>query len=80
MAKAAMISHQINVPGADPYAFPRELKAVGARAGVRVVDTFGRIAAQPHGERLFYAVDGHPTGEAHAIVADLLEQSLEEYV
>ena len=74
--QAAMISHHLTVPGTDPYAFSRELQAVGARAGVRVVDTFERIAAQPHGERLFYAVDGHPTGEAHAIVADLLERSL----
>ena len=74
--QAAMISHRINLPGADPYAFSRDLQAIGARAGVRVVDTFDRVAAQPHGERLFYAVDGHPTAEAHAIVADVLEQSL----
>jgi hypothetical protein len=74
--QAALISHRIALPGVDPWAFTRELRAIAGRTGVRFADTFPRFAAHPHAERLFYAVEGHPTGEAHAVIAEALEQTL----
>jgi hypothetical protein len=60
----------------DAWAFSHELQAMAGRTGAQFADVFPRFAARPHAERLFYAVDGHPTGEANAIIADALEQTL----
>jgi hypothetical protein len=76
--QAALISDRTTLPGVDPWAFTRELQAIGQRTGVRVADTFPRFAARPHAEQLFYAVDGHPTGEANALIGDAVEQALLE--
>jgi hypothetical protein len=74
--EAALISDRVTLPDVDPWAFSSQLQAIGARTGVRVVDVFARFAARPHAERLFYAVDGHPTGDANALLADVLVRTL----
>jgi lysophospholipase L1-like esterase len=74
--EAALVSDRVTLPRVDPMAFSRELHAIGARTGVPVADVFPRFAAHLHAERLFYAVDGHPSGDANALIAAALQQTL----
>ena len=74
--QAALISDKVTLPHVDAWAFTREVQAIAARICAPVADPFPLFAAQPHAERMFYAVDGHPDGDAHALIAQALEASL----
>jgi hypothetical protein len=74
--QAALTSHAVQLPGIDPYAFARELTLAATRAGVRSADPFAAFAGTPHAERLYYVIDGHPTPDAHAILAAAVVRAL----
>ena len=73
---AAMVSNNSRVEGVDPWWFGRRISAMASERGGLPVDVTAKFAASPHAERLFYPVDNHPTGEAHAIIADALVERL----
>ncbi|MBS0332821.1 MAG: hypothetical protein JSS35_08650, partial [Proteobacteria bacterium] len=54
----------------DPYLFGRELGDLVRKHGGSFYDLTGDFARQPHLDRDFYIVNGHPTGEGAAIIAD----------
>ncbi|MEO7997653.1 MAG: hypothetical protein ABI852_09415 [Gemmatimonadaceae bacterium] len=74
--QAALLSDKVELPNTDPLAYIRAVKAAGVYAGIGVVDMFSSFAATPDASHLFYAVDGHPGGEASALVAEAIEQEL----
>lgn len=74
--QATLLSGGVAIEGVDPLAYITEIKAIGERTGVGVVDAFPLFKATPHASRLFYAVDGHPTGAASKLMADAIESEL----
>ena len=78
--QAALISDRVTLKDIDPWAFLHEVKTLAARLEINVVDVFPAFASTPHAAHLFYAVDGHPGGEANALIAAAVEQSLLERV
>ena len=75
-AAAAMVSNHSRVEGIDPWLFGRRISEIARQQGALPVDVTSRFATSPHAERLFYAVDNHPKGAAHALIADALLEHL----
>lgn len=74
--QAGLISHRVELPDIDPWAFSRKMKSLADHNGLHVVDAFTVVAKSPHAERLFYPVDGHVTGDGNALIAAALQHSL----
>ena len=72
--QAALISARSELPGVDAWSFSREMRALAERAHIGFVDTFSAFANTPNAERLYYAVDGHLTAKANAVLATAIEQ------
>jgi hypothetical protein len=70
--EAAMVSNRSRVEGVDAGWFGRHISEIAVQHGALQLDVTPRFAASPHAERLFYPVDNHPTGGAHAIIAQAL--------
>jgi len=73
---AAMVSNHSRVEDIDPWSFGRRISELALQRGALPVDVTPKFAASPHAERLFYAVDNHPKGEAHAFIAEALAERL----
>ena len=56
-------------PGVDPTALPRALAAIASRHGVDFIDTSAALRAERRPGRLYYVVDGHPSGVGQPILA-----------
>jgi hypothetical protein len=67
--EAALISKNIQVPQMDAYIFPRRMEEIAQKHGVGYIDVVPDLRKTLNAEQLFYAVDGHPTGAAHALLA-----------
>jgi hypothetical protein len=64
-------------PWQERHAYPgRRLAAWAARAGAGFVDVLPAMLAHPHPERLYWPVDGHPSDEGHAVIAEALRDGL----
>jgi len=74
--QAALISNHVSLPNVDAWAFAQAVKTIGERNRVLVADAFAVFANSSHAERLYYAVDGHMTGGANALLAIAIKQSL----
>lgn len=73
---AAMVSNRSHVEGIDPDWFGRRITEIAAQHGAIPIDVTSRFADVPHAEQLYYPVDNHPTGDAHAIIAQSLVDRL----
>jgi hypothetical protein len=76
--QAAMFGSQQLPPYVDPFAFGHEIDQIAARHGAGYVDiseVFGHI---PDPENLFYVVDGHPTADGQKVIAQYIEQKLQD--
>ena len=78
--QAALVSNRVNLPDTDPAAFGRVLDSMATRDGFLNADITSELARSPHAERLYYAVDGHPTAGANERIADALERTLVKHV
>jgi hypothetical protein len=74
--QAALLSGDATLPNVNPWAFSWEMEAIGARAGIQMANVFQKFASRPRAELLFYAIDGHPSGDAHALMADAVDELL----
>ena len=73
---AAMVSNGSRLEGIDPWWFGRHMSEIAVQHNALAVDVTPKFVSTPHAERLFYAVDNHPTAEAHAIIAQGLIERL----
>jgi hypothetical protein len=69
---AAMVSSGYHLEGTDARWFGRHVGEIAAQHGALPLDLTPVFANFPHAEQLFYPADNHPTGEAHALVAQAL--------
>jgi len=63
-------------PGVDPTALPNLLRQITAKHGVQFIDGAEDFARLQNPEKLIYTVDGHPSGEADAVIAGSLVRHL----
>jgi hypothetical protein len=75
-AQAAMISKGDWPKGYDPYQLDREMRATITSQGGVYLEILPEFWEIPQAEQHYLPVDGHPDGEAHAIIARLLAQEL----
>jgi hypothetical protein len=75
-AQAAMISMQQWPDGFDPYKLGRDVDAIVTSRGGTYVDVLSGFRGIPNPEQNYMPVDGHPTGDGHAVISELLAQAL----
>ncbi|MFF7710602.1 GDSL-type esterase/lipase family protein [Pseudomonas sp. NPDC007930] len=69
-AQAAMISGTPSPAGVDPWAFSQAIGAMAARHGIVYVNTSDSFSQLKNAADLYYPVDGHPSGDGHAVIAE----------
>jgi hypothetical protein len=76
LIQVALLNPADRPNGVDPFAIGRRFKEIADRHGILFVNAldYFRTAARP--ESLFYAVDGHMTGDGYAVVAKGLAHDL----
>jgi hypothetical protein len=67
--EAALISKNIKLPNMDAYIFPTRMGEIALKHDMGYINTVPELQKTPNAEQLFYAVDGHPAGGAHALMA-----------
>jgi hypothetical protein len=75
-AQAAMISMGEWPPGYDPYELGREVRSVIVSHGASYIDILADFRGLPNPERGYFAVDGHPNAQGHAVLSALLAREL----
>jgi hypothetical protein len=73
---AAMISLGEWPPDIDPYQFDRTLQTIVAGHGGIFIDILPAFRDLLGPEHLYYPVDGHPSGQGQAVLANLLAKGL----
>lgn len=63
-------------PGTDPFGFDREIQSFCDRSGVPYVPALKAFSQTPDGDKLYYIVDTHITGEGDGVIARLLVRKL----
>ena len=74
--QAAMISMGEWPAVYDPYLLDRQLQNIVTRHGGSYIDMLPKFKSISDTGRYYYAVDGHPKPQWHAMVGDLLAQEL----
>ncbi len=67
--QAVLIRRNSELPGVDATAFPRRVAELSRDAGAQFIDVVPELKRAPDVEKLYYPVDGHPTGAGHQFVA-----------
>jgi hypothetical protein len=67
--ESALISKNIQLPHMDAMIFPTRMGEIARKHDMGYIDTVPELKKTPNAEQLFYAVDGHPAGGAHALMA-----------
>jgi len=75
-AQAAMISMNRWPPDYNPYELDDKLRAIIVSHGGIYLDVLPDFRTISTPEQYYFAVDGHPTAEGHAIIASLLAKAL----
>jgi hypothetical protein len=70
--QAALLSPDTAPPGVDPFMIGRSMAATAVRAGGLFADALETFAKVRSPESMFYAVDGHMSGEGASVFADAL--------
>jgi hypothetical protein len=76
--QAAMLGLRQLPPDVDPFAFGRQIDMIAAKHGAGYVDISEAFSHIPDSEDLFYVVDGHPTAEGQKVIAQYIEQKLQD--
>lgn len=74
--QAALLDQALRPQGVDPTLIGRRMADLARRTGVTLVDVLADMGDLPHPEQLFYPVDGHMTGDGHAVLSRSLVQQL----
>lgn len=74
--QAALLDGSLRPPAVDPHAISRRVGEIARRTGVVMVDVLTDMTELPQPQQLFYPVDGHMTGEGHAVLARSLVRQL----
>ena len=75
-AQAALLSEHAAPSSVDPYAFGQAIGRIAARHHVDYVDLSAAFSRISDAARLYYPVDGHLSGDGHAVVAGAVAHSL----
>jgi hypothetical protein len=75
-AQVAMISMGEWPTGYDPYKLGDELRSAITSSGGTYLDILPAFRYIPNPEQNYFAVDGHPTANGHAILSSLLAKEL----
>lgn len=70
--ETALIRSNAQLPHMDPYIFPRRMESIAARHGVAYIDLIPYLKDAPNAADLYYRVDGHPTGNFHKLLTQVL--------
>jgi hypothetical protein len=74
--QVAMISSGEYPAGYDPLIIDREVRAIMERHGATYVSIMSDFQKIPNAERYYYAIDGHPDPDGHALLAELIAKAL----
>lgn len=74
--QVAMISSGEYPAGYDPFILDREARKIMECHGATYVSFLSHFEKMPNAERYYYAIDGHPDPEGHAVLADLIARAL----
>lgn len=69
VGQAAIAANTAPRPGFDAYLLGNELRSLVEKRGGTFYDLTGDFAQEARQDRDFYIVNGHPTGEGHAVIA-----------
>jgi hypothetical protein len=75
-AQAALIAMGEWPKGVDPYELDRNIRAVIASHGETYVDILSDYRGVPAPEQGYFAVDGHPNAQGHALMSMFLAKEL----
>jgi len=75
-AQAAMISRGEWPAGFDPYKLDNELRSMIVSRGGTYVDILPAFRNIPNSEQGFFALEGHPNAQGHAMISTLLAAEL----
>ncbi len=75
-SQASMISMGEWPAGYNPYKLDDELRAIITSHGGTYVSILPGFRSVPNAEQYYLPIDGHPTAEGHAILAELLAKAL----
>jgi len=76
LIQLALLNPADRPSGVDPYAIGKRLQEIADRHGIRFVNTLDYFRSVKRPESLFYAVDGHMTGDGYAVIAKGLAHDL----
>jgi hypothetical protein len=75
-AAATLISSGEWPAGIDPYKVDGELRSIMVSHGVTYIDILPDFRAVPNAEKDYFAVDGHPNADGHAVISKFLAKEL----
>jgi hypothetical protein len=75
-AEAALASSTHLKEKVDPQLLPRELKAIATRHGFAFENGLDYIPKDMPSSEIYYAINGHPNGKGHALLATALVHGL----
>lgn len=75
-AAATLISRGEWPAGIDPYKVDGELRSIMTSNGVTYIDILPDFQAVPNAEKDYFAVDGHPNADGHAVISKFLAKEL----
>ena len=74
--QVAMISSGEYPPGYDPYIIDREARKIMESHGATYLSILPDFEKLPNAERYYYAIDGHPDPEGHAVLAEFIAKEM----
>ncbi|WP_433973472.1 SGNH/GDSL hydrolase family protein [Tunturiibacter lichenicola] len=75
-AQATLISRGDWPADIDPYKVDDQLRSIMTSHGVAYIDIMRDFRAIPNPEKDYFAVDGHPNADGHAVISKLLAKEL----
>jgi hypothetical protein len=75
-AQAALLSGHATPPSVDPYAFGQAIGRIAAQHHVDYMDLSAAFSGISDAAQLYYPVDGHLSGDGHAVLAAAVARGL----
>src|SRR5436309_6783909 len=77
LSGAAILHNRAMLPCVNAAAFSEKMSGIAERQGARLIDLTPEIRKAASITDAFYPVDGHPSGAAHAIIAEAVASYFE---
>jgi hypothetical protein len=75
-AQAALSSMKTRPVNVDPYLFEKKIVEIASRHQVAALPALSEFGSLPHPETLYYAVDGHLSGEGQTVLTNAIVPGL----